>query len=175
VLCHCTSPAGLCGGSGIVPGGNIGENVAVFEQVCENILECGYYPASNPAASKLSNRVWGDPSSWQDLPRGTRHCHNCMIFCTRVMSTSIQEACSIVMLKSVVVEPAGSFLPAGQRTGTHSLTAPCCVDVCCAGCPACQQEHCRQGHCQPHCSAAVCVHDVAAPAAALLQRQVGRC
>lgn len=25
--------AGLCGGSGIVPGGNIGDNVAVFEQV----------------------------------------------------------------------------------------------------------------------------------------------
>lgn len=26
-------PAGLCGGSGIVPGGNIGETVAIFEQV----------------------------------------------------------------------------------------------------------------------------------------------
>jgi hypothetical protein len=33
-------PAGLCGGSGIVPGGNIGENVAVFEQVRKIIPGC---------------------------------------------------------------------------------------------------------------------------------------
>jgi hypothetical protein len=36
-VCVCLSAcgvlAGLCGGSGIVPGGNIGEKVAVFEQV----------------------------------------------------------------------------------------------------------------------------------------------
>lgn len=47
--------AGLCGGSGIVPGGNIGENVAIFEQgarhVSKNIAGRGI---ANPTAVMLS-------------------------------------------------------------------------------------------------------------------------
>ena len=56
----CNIVAGLCGGHGVCPGGNVGENIAIFEQgrpcsVCKD--ECCYHVGWNEGRDML-HRVW---------------------------------------------------------------------------------------------------------------------
>lgn len=75
--------AGLCGGNGVTPGGNIGKDCAIFEQVRPWLQDGHGYPQQCLRAAAITHRctVLHAGSRWASGPttlthaRGTRHDH----------------------------------------------------------------------------------------------------
>eukprot|EP00882_Tetradesmus_deserticola_P022229 GHRQ01024123.1.p3 GENE.GHRQ01024123.1~~GHRQ01024123.1.p3 ORF type:complete len:112 (+),score=60.31 GHRQ01024123.1:388-723(+) len=58
LCCRACAPAGLCGGNGIVPGGNIGTDVAVFEQGARHVSKkIAGQGIANPTALLLATSM----------------------------------------------------------------------------------------------------------------------